>query len=119
LKAAAARLNNQPQKGKTMNTATADTNENPRGLLETAINAARLADPQIKMDDGRTLVFVPDGYGLNDITDPQKLPARITAAITVDDRQSLTDYTNRFKDPRTIIIGDYVAGTITAPTTLN
>jgi hypothetical protein len=66
------------------------------------------------MDDGRSYVLIPDGYNLKDTTDPQKLPARIAAAVTVDDHQSLTDYTNRFKDPRTIIIGDYDAGTITA-----
>jgi uncharacterized protein YfdQ (DUF2303 family) len=86
----------------------------PRSTLDAAIDAARIADPSLETKDGRHFAFVPDGYALQNITDPEKLPSRINQSVTVDDRQSLSQYTNRFSDDRSIIMADYDAGTITA-----
>ena len=89
------------------------TATNPRDVLDTAIDAARLAAPQIIGKDGREWAYVPQGYTLTDITDKQRLPIRAKQLITLDDRTSLTNYANRFRSANSIIIADYDAGTIT------
>lgn len=86
----------------------------PRQTLDTAIDAARLAQPIIKHDDGRRHALVPEGYDLEEVTDPNHLPPHIKQKITVDDRASLTAYANRFSDKRSIIIADYDSGRIAA-----
>lgn len=86
----------------------------PRNALDAGIAAARLADPVIKHDDGRTHILAPDGFHLQEVTDPNELRGPIKQQLTVDDRASLTNYANRFSDKRSIIVADYDAGTISA-----
>ncbi|WP_323779076.1 DUF2303 family protein [Leisingera sp.] len=86
----------------------------PKQSLDAAIEAARLADPVIGGDDGRQHAFVPDGFTLKDISDPNILPEHISQTVVVDDRDSLTNYVNRFSDGRSILIADYDAGLIRA-----
>jgi uncharacterized protein YfdQ (DUF2303 family) len=100
---------------KTEETTMQNTDQNlPGQALSAAINAARLADPVIDFADGRTFTFVPEGYTLKDTTDPNRLPDHIKQAVTMDDRASLTDYANRFRDHRSLLIADYDSGTIAA-----
>lgn len=91
-----------------------DLEFHPIHALDAAIDGARLADPQINMPDGRQFAFVPDRFTLKDITPAHLLPDHIRQTVTVDDRQSLSQYTNRFSDGRTVLMADYDAGTITA-----
>ena len=93
---------------------TANLGQDPRAVLDATIDAARLADPLIVHPDGRVHAFIPEGYRLENVTDPDRLPAAIKQSITVDDRASLSAYANRFQDPRSIIIADIGAGTIKA-----
>ncbi|PCJ05221.1 MAG: hypothetical protein COB16_16115 [Rhodobacteraceae bacterium] len=86
----------------------------PRNALDAGIDAARLLKPTITLDDGRVHAFVPSGYTLKDISDPNALPNFIAQTVTVDDRDSLTAYANRFRDDRSIIVADYDAGEIIA-----
>lgn len=87
---------------------------NPRQALDAAIDAARLSNPVIDHADGRRHALVPSGYSLQDVSDPHRLPPHIKAAATFNDRDSLTNYVNRFSDGRSILFADYDAGTITA-----
>ncbi|OWU83829.1 hypothetical protein ATO6_15480 [Oceanicola sp. 22II-s10i] len=86
----------------------------PRGSLDAAIDAARLAQPVIKTDDGREFHFVPAGHQLIDHSDPFRMPPYIHQQVVVDDRASLVAYANRFSDDRSIILADINAGTIKA-----
>jgi uncharacterized protein YfdQ (DUF2303 family) len=91
-----------------------ETNNLPMNALEAGIAAATLANPTIDHDDGRRHALIPEGYQMLDISDPDRSPAHIKRHVTVDDRASLVGYANRFSDHRSIIIGDYDAGKITA-----
>lgn len=75
-------------------------------VLETALRAVSLMNPVIDLEDGRHNVILPDGYSLTSVTDPDRLSNHIKQAVTVDDRNSLEIYTNRFSDDRTILIAD-------------
>ena len=86
----------------------------PGQAVNAAINAARLAEPTLDMDDGRTFAFVPESFNLKETTDPHRLPDHIDQAVCLDDRASLVSYANRFSDARSILIADYDAGTISA-----
>lgn len=86
----------------------------PRAALDTVLEAARIASPVIVGPDGRTHVALPDRIRLHDISDPNRLPSRVKQSVVVDDRQSLSDYANRFKSDRSIIIADFDALTISA-----
>ncbi len=90
------------------------TDNHPRHALEAGLIAATLAEPQIDMGDGRQYIITPDGFRLNDVSDPHRLPDHIRQSVTVDDRDSLTNYINRFTDERSILIADYDAGLIRA-----
>src|SRR5690606_38909460 len=87
---------------------------NPSGALDAAIEAARIASPVISGPDGRTHVALPERIKLHDITDPYRLPSRVRQNVTVDDRESLSAYPNRYKSDRSIIIADFDALTISA-----
>lgn len=84
----------------------------PRAALDTAIDAARLASPMIDAKDGRQFAFQPDGYTLKDISDPLRLPDRVRQVVTVDDRQSMTAFVNRFRSEHSVLIADFTALTI-------
>jgi len=86
----------------------------PLQSLSVAIDAARLANPVIKQEDGREHVFVPREYTLKEITDPNRLPDHIQQLVIVDDRDSLTNYVNRFSDDRSVLVADYDDGKISA-----
>lgn len=85
----------------------------PRAALDAAIDAARLAEPTIDFGD-RAFAFVPEGYKLQDISDPLRLPDRIRQHVTLDDRQSLTAFVNRFQSDDAVLIADFDALTIRA-----
>lgn len=92
----------------------AATISGPHSALDTAIDAARIASPVIDAPDGRTYAALPDHYKLHDITDPNRLPSRVKQIVTVDDRDSLINYANRYKSDRSIIIADFDSLTISA-----
>lgn len=85
----------------------------PRAVLDTAIDGARLSNPVIAEDD-RRFAFVPQGYALKDISNPLRLPVRVRQVVTVDDRASMTAFVNRFSDDTTVLIADFDALTISA-----
>lgn len=82
--------------------------------LKALTKADSLAHPLVQGGGDRTYAMVPDGYKLQDITDPNRLPVRPKGLVTVDDRASLVAYANRFKTASSIIFADYDKGTITA-----
>lgn len=86
----------------------------PLNLLHTLIKGEALKCPVVDAADGRQHLILPDGFKAQDITDPHRLPPRAKAAVTVDDRASLSAYINRFSSPQSVIFADYTAGTITA-----
>lgn len=91
-----------------------DDTFDPRSALDAAIDAARMAQPTFGTEDGRQFAFVPDSYGLKDISDPLRLPARARHIVTLDDRGSMTAYVNRFQRGETVLIADFTALTISA-----
>jgi uncharacterized protein YfdQ (DUF2303 family) len=91
-----------------------ETNNLPMAALNAAIDGARIADPLVTAADGREHVFVPQGFTLKDISDPNRLPEHISQTVIVDDRDSLTNYANRYSDKRSILLADYEAGKIIA-----
>jgi uncharacterized protein YfdQ (DUF2303 family) len=90
----------------------------PTSFLSDALRALTKADtlasPMIDGADGRQYAVVPDGYKLQDITDPHRLRPRPRGLITVDERASLVTYAKRFKTDHSILFADYGAGTIAA-----
>lgn len=86
----------------------------PKNALDAAIEGARIADPVITTIDGRERVFVPQGFQLVDVTDPFRLAPFPTQKVTLDNRQSLSAYANRFSGANSVIIADYEAMTIAA-----
>lgn len=91
-----------------------ETENAARHALDAGLAAAALQKPVVQAQDGREYLLAPNGFSKHDITDPLKLPTRIEQRITVDTRESLTAYANRFHDNRSILIADYDAGAITA-----
>lgn len=87
---------------------------NPRAVLDAAVAAACLSSPGLETDDGRQFVLVPDSYGLKDISDPLRLPARPRHVVTLDDRASMAAYVNRFQRSETVLIADFASLTISA-----
>lgn len=85
----------------------------PGEALDTAIRAARMADPVITAPDGRRHLLIPPGFVAKVIEDDTRLPPRPNQKLTVDDRASLSAYINRFSDERSVIIADYDALTVT------
>jgi uncharacterized protein YfdQ (DUF2303 family) len=81
--------------------------ENARNTFEVALEAARLANPLIRMADGRDFMFVPDGMKLQDVTDPDRLPRLASATVCIDEKQSMIDYLKRFALPGTILLADF------------
>lgn len=84
---------------------------NERSALDAAIDAARIASPLIGLGD-RQFAFVPDSYGLKDISDPLRLPSRVRQVVTIDDRNSMTAFVNRFSGAATVLIADFNSLTI-------
>lgn len=78
----------------------------PGAAMDATLEAARLADPIVERADGRAYAFVPEGFTLKDISDPNALPPHIQQRVTVDDADSLIAYANRFSDRRSVIIAD-------------
>lgn len=86
----------------------------PGETLETVLRGARLASPIVMGPQGRTHVLVPKDFTLKDLPDDSILPPRIKQRITVDDRASLSAYTNRFSSSASILLADYDKGEISA-----
>lgn len=77
--------------------------------LDAIVDAVRLADPIIPLTDGRTFALIHERHRLQEVTDPLRIPAYVQQRLTIDNRRALVDYTNRFKDHRSILIADYTA----------
>lgn len=84
----------------------------PAEAMSTMLAAAALTEPLHKTADGRLFAVLPDGYAAREVTDPYALPPRPQRIVTVDDRDSAINYTNRFRELRTILLADIDAGTI-------
>lgn len=84
----------------------------PGEALETAIRAARLADPVITGPDGRQYAMVPKDFLHHELPDDARRAPFTRQRLTVDDRMSLIAYTNRFSDKASVILADYDMGTI-------
>lgn len=84
-----------------------------RSALDAAIDGARLESPLIDLGE-RQFAFVPTGYGLQDVSDPLRLPSRIRQLVKVDDAVSLSAFVNRFSRPESVLIADYNTLEITA-----
>lgn len=97
-----------------MNETTQTHQANPGDTLETVIAAARLASPLISGLDGKQHVFVPEKWNLTALPDASLLPPWTKQRVTVDDRNSLVNYANRYSDTRSVILADYDALTISA-----
>lgn len=82
--------------------------------LRALTKADALANPQVHGTDGRQHVLIPDGYKLQDITDPNRLHPRPRGKVMLDDRASLVNYVKRHMTGDSTIFADYDAGTITA-----
>lgn len=83
--------------------------------LQAVLAAAALREPIQRGEDGREWLIVPPGFRAEDVTDPDRVPMTAPrATVIVDDRASLTAYTNRhsFKG-HSVIFADYDTGTIT------
>lgn len=91
-----------------------DSEYQPIHVLDAAIDGARLANPRFVTEDGREFAFVPERYGLKDISDPLRLPGRARHIVTLDDRNSMTAFVNRFQRPETVLIADFPTLTISA-----
>jgi hypothetical protein len=89
-------------------------NSPPGAALEAAIAAARIASPVLQGKDDRLWAFVPNDFRLQQVEDRSLLPVRPAQRVTVDNRQSLTAYANRFRSPLSILIADFDALTISA-----
>ncbi|KPQ06176.1 MAG: hypothetical protein HLUCCA12_12055 [Rhodobacteraceae bacterium HLUCCA12] len=94
--------------------ARADQAPYPGETLEAVLKAARIANPTLELDHGRTFAFVPEGFALKDVSDPYALPPYIKQGIVMDERDSLVGYVHRFSDDRTVLIADYDRGEIRA-----
>lgn len=86
----------------------------PGAALDTAIAAARLANPIVTGKDGALHAIVPEGFAVRALPDADRLPPRPATRITVDDRASLSAYANRFRLDHSVIIADFDDGTISA-----
>jgi uncharacterized protein YfdQ (DUF2303 family) len=78
----------------------------PRRVLDAAIDGARLASPLLDRGD-RQFAFVPDGYKLENISDPLRLPSRVRQGVTLDDAASTIAFVNRFSGSSSVLIADF------------
>jgi uncharacterized protein YfdQ (DUF2303 family) len=73
---------------------------------------------EIKTDDGRTFLVLPDGTNVREISDEQGLqvttPRYIKQSVTLQTQDSLVDYVNRFKTDETSLFADIAANSIVA-----
>ena len=90
------------------------TYPHPEDALTAVLEGARIADPIVETEEGRRFAFLPDGFDLKEITDPDRLSPAIKQSVVVDDANSLSVYTNRFSDRRSIILADYDSLSIVA-----
>jgi len=88
--------------------------ENARNDFEVALEAARLANPVIKTEDGREFAFVPSSMALENITDPERLDRFARSTVLIDEKQSLIDYLKRFAQSGTVLMADFDTFSITA-----
>ena len=91
-----------------------DTTPTFTDALRALTKADALALKPVDGADGRQHVLIPDGYKLQDITDPNRLHPRPRGKVLLDDRASLVNYIKRHMTGDSTIFADYDAGTITA-----
>lgn len=85
----------------------------PRGALDAAIDGARLASPLTDLGD-RQVLLVPDGYRLEDVSDPLRLPRRIRQSVSLDDAASMVAFVNRFSGPSSVLVADFTSLSVNA-----
>lgn len=89
-------------------------------LFETMLAAADAAKTRelIALDDGRRFVALPKSFEMKDVTDPRLAAARLPiipeARVTVDEKQALIDYVNRFGGADTVVFADVDKGCLEA-----
>jgi uncharacterized protein YfdQ (DUF2303 family) len=86
----------------------------PGDALNAAIDAARIANPLLAEFPTELVFALPAGHETHSLPVPFALPDHIRQRVTVDTRDSLIGYTNRFSDPSSILIADYDKLTIAA-----
>lgn len=86
----------------------------PGKALEASIAAATRANPVITGPDDTQYALIPPGFRVQELTDATRLNPWPKARITVDDQASMITYVNRFSGPRSILMADFTALTITA-----
>jgi uncharacterized protein YfdQ (DUF2303 family) len=84
----------------------------PEEALAVAIRAGLTMAPVHDAPGGRAFALIPENYTLQDVSDPHALRPRPRGEVTVDERQSLTDYLNRFKEDGSVLIADIDRGEI-------
>jgi uncharacterized protein YfdQ (DUF2303 family) len=76
------------------------------------------APSTVKVGDGRQFLIVPDGATVREISDEHSLqvtlPRYIKQAVTLQTRDSLVEYVNRFKGADTVLFADIAANAIVA-----
>lgn len=86
-----------------------DTNTETAQVAALAI-AARGKPYEIKTENGREFIVMPDGYVAKDVTEPNAvdefLPKVVTQAATLQTLDSLVGYTNRYGTSDTILMAD-------------
>lgn len=87
----------------------------PGETFETVLAAASLTRPLVEGKDGALHVLMPKGFALQALPDATTKSPWPKARLTVDDRQSLIDYANRYSlAGHSVLIADFDAGAITA-----
>lgn len=86
----------------------------PMHTLDAFMTSAVTTAPVHVLDDGRSFAMIPKGFKFENVTDPQRLPEFILQSVTIDDADSLINYANRFRDPRSVLIADLDAMKISA-----
>lgn len=83
------------------------------GLAARASTASSL-----KLDDGRTFLVIPEGAAVREVSDEHDLkiakPRYIRQGPTLETRDSLIDYVNRFKKAETVLFANIATDTIVA-----
>lgn len=87
----------------------------PKDALDAALTAARLASPVIEGDNGARFALIPQGFRLDAIPAPHRLPPYIYEQPVFDDAESLIIYANRFSvTGQSILVADIDQLTVAA-----
>lgn len=80
--------------------------------------ARRASTPQVVLVGDRKFLVVPEGFEEREVTNesglPIERPPHIKQRVTIQERDSLIEYINRYKRPETLLFGDITANRIVA-----